>query len=516
MVMRSKASPPRRGYFVQSGLFFVAGFMALSMLVATGAVSASVGLTLTAVQRAQLELLRNAESEGLEPSDYAPDELERLAGLAEDLVYAQFSQRLDEAFARYSRDLSQGRLDPELDPGWRLLRQPRDANDPLPAFDTAAQVEAFKETLLPPYPQYRRLRDALQQLIDIRARGGWPLIPAGDDLHAGTRDERVIPLRNRLRISGHYTAEMQADPLYFDAGLDAAVRRFQAEHALWIDGAVEARTLEALNVPVEKRIQQVKITLERWRWLPRSPGDRHIRVNTVAAELQVIEFDKPLLSMRAIVGRAYRQTPSLQGHIDQVTFNPTWTVPRTIAVEDLLPQQRLDKTFFARNRVRIFSAQDGREVDIQEVDWANMTPRNFAYTLRQDAGPNNSLGRLRFSFKNPYDIYLHDSPDKILYRLPDRTFSSGCIRIEEPVLLAEYLLELDQHVSRQAIQTTLEAGTTHNVALKDTIPVYLVYLNVWADDEGDVHFGNDPYGRDQHLQSVWYRSTRDTRHAMVN
>ena len=485
------------------------------MLVAAGAVSAGAGLTLTAVQRAQLELLRNAESEGLEPSDYAPDELKRLAGLAEDLVTTQFSQRLDEAFARYSRDLSQGRLDPELDPGWRLLRQPRDANDPLPAFDTAAQVEAFRETLLPPHPQYRRLRDALQQLIDIRAGGGWPLIPAGDDLHAGTRDERVIPLRNRLRISGHYAADMQADPLYFDAGLDAAVRRFQAEHALWIDGAVEARTLEALNVPVEKRIEQVKITLERWRWLPRNPGDRYIRVNTVAAELQVIEFDKPRLTMRAIVGRAYRQTPSLQGYIDQVTFNPTWTVPHTIAVEDLLPQQQLDKTFFSRNRVRIFSAQDGREVDIQEVDWANMTPRNFAYTLRQDAGPNNSLGRLRFSFKNPYDIYLHDSPDKILYRLPDRTFSSGCIRIEEPVLLAEYLLERDQHVGRQAIQTTLEAGTTRNVALEDAIPLYLVYLNVWADDEGNVHFGNDPYGRDQQLQSLWYQSSRNL-HAAAN
>ncbi|MGB5261150.1 MAG: L,D-transpeptidase family protein, partial [Gammaproteobacteria bacterium] len=451
--MRSKASPPRRGYFFQPAVFVLACLLCLSGPVASGAAAAGESLPVTPVQRAQLDLLHGAENEGLEPSDYAPDELERLAGLAEDLVYAQFSQRLDEAFARYSRDLSQGRLDPALDPGWRLLRQPRDANDPLPAFDTAAQVEAFKETLLlPPHPQYRRLRNALQQLIDIRARDGWPLIPAGDDLHAGTRDERVIPLRNRLRISGHYTAEMQADPLYFDAGLDAAVRRFQAEHALWIDGAVGARTLEALNVPVEKRIEQVKITLERWRWLPRNPGDRYIRVNTVAAELQVIEFDKPLLSMRAIVGRAYRQTPSLQGYIDQVTFNPTWTVPHTIAVEDLLPQQRLDKTFLARNRVRIFSAQDGREVDIQEVDWANMTPRNFAYTLRQDAGPNNSLGRLRFSFKNPYDIYLHDSPDKILFRLPDRTSSSGCIRIEEPVLLAEYLLASDQQMYSEAIQ----------------------------------------------------------------
>ncbi len=384
-------------------------------------------------------------------------------------------------------------------------------NDSLPAFDTAAEVEAYHVALLPPHPHYRQLRDTLRHLLDIRARGGWPLIPDGSELHSGTRDKRVILLRNRLRISGHYTAEMQADPLYFDAGLDAAVRRFQAEHALWIDGAVGARTLDALNVPVENRIEQLKITLERWRWLPRNLGERYIWVNIVAAELQVIEHHESLHSMRAIVGRAYRQTPSLQGHIDLVTFNPTWTVPYTIAAEDLLPLQRQDRTFLSRNRIRVFSAQDGREVGIRAVDWLNLTPRNFAYTLRQDAGPDNSLGRVKFSFENPYDIYLHDSPNKILFRLPDRTFSSGCIRIEEPVLLAEYLLASDQQMDREAIRAALDAGTTRNVALKHTIPVYLVYMNVWTDDEGNVYFGADPYGRDQHLQSAWYQSIPDNR-----
>ncbi|MGB5474289.1 MAG: L,D-transpeptidase family protein, partial [Gammaproteobacteria bacterium] len=317
--------------------------------------------------------------------------------------------------------------------------------------------------------------------------------------------------RNRLRISGHYTAEMQADPLYFDAGLDAAVRRFQAEHGLWIDGVVGARTLEALNVPVEKRIEQVRITLERWRWLPRNMGDRYIRVNIVAAELQLIEHDKPLLSMRAIVGRAYRQTPDLQGHIELITFNPTWTVPHTIAVEDLLPLQREDRTFLDRNRIRVFSTQDGREVNIQAVDWSSLTPRNFAYTLRQDAGPDNSLGRLKFSFENPYDIYLHDSPNKILFRLPGRTFSSGCIRIEEPMLLAEYLLASDQQMDRDAIRAALDAGTTRNVTLKHTVPVYLLYMNVWSDGEGKLHFRDDPYGRDQHLQTAWDQPGPDNR-----
>jgi len=507
--MRVKSSPLRRGYFFQSTLFSVASLLCLSLIVASRAVAAGGIPPVNAVHRAQLDLLHGAEKEGLEPADYAADELERLTSRPGELANREFSRRLAEAFEHYSRDLSQGRLDPALDPGWHLSRQPQYINDPLPVFDTAAEVEAFNTALPPPHPHHRRLRDTLQQLLDIRTAGGWPLIPDGSELHNGIRDGRVIVLRNRLRISGHYTAEMQADPLYFDAGLDAAVRRFQTEHELWIDGVVGARTRDALNVPVEKRIEQLKITLERWRWLPRNLGERYVWVNIVAAELQLIEHHDPLLSMRAIVGRAYRQTPSLQGHIDLLTFNPAWSIPHSIAVEDLLPQQKADRTFLGRNRIRVFSVQDGREVDMQAIDWSRLTPRNFAYTLRQDAGPDNSLGRLKFSFENPYDIYLHDTPNKLLFRLPGRTFSSGCVRIEEPELLAAYLLALEQPPDRQAIRAVLDAGKTHSVALEDTLAVYLVYLNVWVDEEGGVHFGNDPYGRDQPLQSAWYRPVPD-------
>ncbi len=480
-----------------------------SLPVANDAEAADEHQPVTAVQHAQLDLLRGAENEGLEPADYAADELEQLTGRPGERAYREFSERLNAAFARYSRDLSQGRLDPSLDPGWRLTRQPRDTTSAPPAFDTPVDVAAFNASLRPPHPQYRLLCDTLRRLLDIRAHGGWPPVPDGGELHAGARDARVIALRDRLRISGHYTAEMQADPLYFDAGLDAAVRRFQAEHGLWIDGAVGTHTLDALNVPLEQRIAQLKITLERWRWLPRSLGERYVWVNTVAAELQAIEHDKPRLSMRTIVGRAYRQTPSLQGYIDRVTLNPAWSIPHTIAVEDLLPQQRRDRTFLGRNRIRVFSAEDGREVAIQVIDWSRLTPRNFGYTLRQDAGPDNSLGRLKFSFENPYDIYLHDTPNRILFRLPGRSFSSGCVRVEEPELLAEYLLALQQHPDHRALRAALESGKTRTVMLENTIPIYLVYMNVWVDEEAHVHFGTDPYDRDQRLQSAWHRTIPD-------
>ncbi|MEZ5542887.1 MAG: L,D-transpeptidase family protein [Pseudomonadota bacterium] len=246
--------------------------------------------------------------------------------------------------------------------------------------------------------------------------------------------------------------------------------------------------------------------MERWRWLPRQPETAHVRVNIAAGRLEVVESDTPRLAMRAIVGRTYRQTPSLAGRIDLVTINPAWTVPHTIAVEDLLPQQRQDPTFLQRNRIRIYSARDGREVDWRNIDWASLQPEHFGYTLRQDAGPDNSLGSLKFSFDNPYDIYLHGTPTPVLFRLPERTFSSGCVRIEHPDLLAEYLLLPEQHMDRAAIQAAIDRGQTRAIALEHALPVYLIYMNVWTDAAGSAHFEGDPYGRDRRLLAAWQRA----------
>lgn len=380
---------------------------------------------------------------------------------------------------------------------------------PADAADVAA-VRAYQAALLPPYAQYRSLRAGLQELLDIRDRGGWPVLPDGPDLQPGTRAAQVIPLRNRLRISGHYRTGMQADPQYFDAGLAEAVQRFQGEHALWVDGVVGKATRAALNITVERRIEQVKLTLERWRWMPRAPEDRYILVNIAAARLDAIEQDRSRFTLQSIVGRTYRQTPSLRGDIDSITVNPAWSVPHRIAVEDLLPQQQRDTTFLGRNRIRVFSALDGREVPVQDIDWSQLSPRTFRYTLRQDPGPDNSLGRLRFSFDNPYDIYLHGTPNPVLFRLPERNFSSGCIRIEDPVQLAEYLLAPDQGMDRHALENAIGTGKTRRIRLGESMPVYLVYLNVRADDEGTLHFGSDPYGRDRQLQSAWQRVRPDS------
>ncbi len=462
----------------------------------------------TDAQRAELDAMTQADCQGLEPGDYHLDRLNALARTRGDQAGQRFSAALAASFERFARDLSQGRLAPSSDPQWNIESGFRDAGLPSPpALASAEEVRAYLDRLAPPDAQYGRLRKALNRYLDIAEQGGWPEVPAGDDLRAGARDERVVALRNRLRISGHYTAEMEADPLYFDRGLDDALRRFQSEQGLWTDGTLDSRTRGVLDVDVQHRIEQLKLTLERWRWLPRNLGKRYVWMNIASQDMSVMENGQVLLSMRTMVGRPYRQTPSLRGLLNLVTFNPTWSVPYKLAVEDILPQQRRHAQFLAQKQIRVFSLQDGREVDPAQIDWSKLTRRNFTYQLRQDAGPQNSLGHFKFSFDNPEDVYLHDTPTKLLFRLPTRTFSAGCVRIEDPLTFAQYLLGIDRQMSPADIDRAIDAGATRTVTLKSAVPIYLVYLSAWVDADAVLHFRDDVYGRDRILAKAWAAET---------
>jgi len=463
-------------------------------------------LDVSDIQRAELDALRSSERQGLEPADYHLDRLDVLAQAHDEASVRRFSAALDSAFTRFAHDLARGRLGPSVDPQWHLEAEP-DVSMPLPAFGSAGEVRAWLDRLVPTDPQYGGLLAVLGRYLDIARQGGWPAVPAGADLRVGMRDERVVALRNRLRISGHYTAEMGADPLYFDAGLDAALRRFQAEQGLWVDGTLEAKTLAALDVDVGRRIEQLKVTLERWRWLPRDFGARYVWINIASQDMTVVEQGQSRLAMRVIVGRSYRQTPSLQGILNQVTFNPTWTVPFKLAIEDILPQQRRNPQFLASKQIRVFSTRDGREVDPAAIDWSQLSRRNFGYQLRQDAGPQNSLGHLKFSFDNPYDVYLHDTPTQILFKLPTRTFSAGCVRIENPLAFARYLFGIDRQLSPAEIDQAIAAGTTRTTRLQTGVPIYLVYLTAWVDTDASVHYRDDIYGRDVIVANAWRTAT---------
>jgi len=311
-------------------------------------------------------------------------------------------------------------------------------------------------------------------------------------------------LRRRLAASGDLGAGDDSGGELFDAALEAAVKRFQDRHGLGSDSVVGAKTLKALAVPVAERIRQIELNLERWRWLPRDLGRRYVLVNIPDFTLQVIEDGSEVLAMRTVVGRSYRRTPVMSDTIKYLVINPYWEVPTTLAVKDKLPEIRKDPEFLARQKFHVYQGwgSDQREIDPAGVDWQRVDGRNFPYRLRQDPGPLNALGRVKFMFPNKFDVYIHDTPSRELFRSPERAASSGCIRVEAALDLAEVLLRPAPDWNREAIAKTIASLETRTVPLPEPIAVHLQYWTAWADAAGTVHFRDDVYERDSRLAAA--------------
>jgi murein L,D-transpeptidase YcbB/YkuD len=284
----------------------------------------------------------------------------------------------------------------------------------------------------------------------------------------------------------------------FDIPLMTAVAHFQRRHGLKADGVVGRETLGALNIPIRHRIRQIELNLERWRWIPHDLGARHIRVNIADYNLQVVEAGKPVLKMNVVVGRDYRRTPVFSDTLQYLVFNPYWNVPFSIAVKDKLPLIQEDPSYLASHHIRVFAGwkPDAPQVDPATVDWSRLSRANFRYRLRQDPGPHNALGQIKFMFPNPFAVYLHDTSDKGLFSQDVRTFSSGCIRVADPINLAAYVLRGQHPWSKERIQATIESQRRKVVNLQHTLPIHLFYWTAWVAADGTLNFRNDIYQRD--------------------
>jgi murein L,D-transpeptidase YcbB/YkuD len=262
---------------------------------------------------------------------------------------------------------------------------------------------------------------------------------------------------------------------------------------------VGPNTLAALNETVEERLRQIEVNMERWRWLPRSLGDRFIRVNIADFKMELTEAGQRVIDMRVMVGKDYRRTPVFSDIMTYLVINPHWNIPRDLALEDKIPRIRDDPDYLAEHKIRVLSGwgSDAVELDPSTVDWVGITATNFSMRLRQDPGPTNALGRIKFMFPNRFNVYLHDTPSKDLFEHPVRAFSSGCIRLEEPIDLAEYLLRGYPEWTRPAIIAAIETGEEKTLRLLEPIPVHILYCTAWVGDGGEVHFRRDIYGRDK-------------------
>src|SRR5581483_5170487 len=427
---------------------------------------------------------------------------------------------LTDAFFTYGADVSLGEVNLEaLDEKWFSRH---DETDLVPLLQTAISSTRIADTIrsLPPkQAEYARLREVLARYRDIAAHGGWPAVPAGPALALGSSGERVAKLRAHLIASGDLQTtssfagssdawsdvsekrgQQATAEATFDQELEQAVRNFQRRHGLHANGMVGGETLAALNISAETRVRQIAMNMMRWRSLPQDMGRRYIAVNIPNFTLEVVENDQPVMDMKVVVGKMIeeRATPTFSAKMTYLVLNPYWYVPKNIAEKELWPMHQRNPQYFNRNNfdIRRIPAGYKQIVDPTAIDGTKKTVRVYDYVSRQGPGPKNALGRVKFMFPNPYSIYLHDTPSKELFNRTVRAFSHGCIRIEKPLDLAEYVLRDSPKWPKKAIQATLHRDKEQTVYLPDPLPVYIQYWTAWVDNDGTVQFRNDIYHYD--------------------
>jgi murein L,D-transpeptidase YcbB/YkuD len=446
-----------------------------------------------------LDGVRGAASHGLDPNDYHLKAIEsRLAGgdwqSTDPVAHTELELLLTDSLARLAFTLHFGKLDPEqLDPVWNLSREWSGA-DPVGLFEQtlrSGRIRELLEAAPPQYPFYGRLREALARYRMIEAAGGWPAVPDGDALKPGASDPRVPALRTRLEIEGDLAPAQAADPKLYDADVEAAVRRFQERSGLDPDGVLGKRTTAELNVPVSRRIEQLRASLERARWAFRDVEEDLLVVNIAGFKLHLFRDGEEVWGTRVQVGKPYASTPVFMAAMTHLVFNPTWMVPPGILNKEVLPAVRRDPSYLTKQNMSVVRA-DGSIVDPSTIDWSS----RFPYSIRQEPGPGNSLGRVKFMFPNEYFVYLHDTPSKQLFDRAARAFSHGCIRVEDPLRLAELVLEDTEGWDRAAIDRAVESKQTTTVFLNEHLTVMLLYWTAEVTRHGTVLFSPDIYDRD--------------------
>lgn len=463
-----------------------------------------------------LQAIESASQDGLDPRDYHADALAQVAHyhpeeLSPDLQ-ADIDLLLSDAFLMLGSHLLEGKVNPRtIHAEWRANRRQRNMAQVLQAALASGDLSASFEGLRPGHADYHRLVTARHSMAQLMGQP-WLPIPAGPLIRPGDRDQRLAEIRRRLEILGdlRLTAERTGvfDPLLYSQELTSALPQFQARHGLEPDGLIGPDTLAALNLLPVERVRQIDASLERWRWLPDFLGDRFVLVNIAGYELRLIDQGTELLNQRVIVGRPYRQTPVFSDQIRYLVLNPTWTVPRTLMVEDQLPEIIRNPDYLQRLNMKVYQGwgTERRAVDPATVDWAALSRTHFPYQLVQSPGPNNALGQIKFMFPNQYDVYLHDTPARDLFSRTDRSFSSGCIRVEQPFALAEQLLAGDPRWNRERLLGIVGATEPSTIVLPKPVPVYIQYWTAWVNHDGQLQFRNDIYNRDSRLLSQLRKS----------
>ncbi len=452
-----------------------------------------------------LTVIKKAGEEGLNPETYKVRDFDKLFKELEaakkdtaerNKLEKEIDLSLSGTYFKWASDYYRGIVIPKenRDVEWDVKRNKIKLHKALLSVlgtrDSKYPYAEFK----PLHPEYERLRLALAKYREIAAAGGWPKLPE-TGLKPNDNSASVAALRKRLAVEG------QAN-VYNDT-LVAAVKNFQEQNGLKPTGKVSAETAKLLNIPVQQRIKQIIINMERWRWIPKDFGQDFFMVNIPEYTLRVYEKGKQAMKMKVIVGKTMNSTPIFSDMLEYVVLAPYWNVPFNIVKEEYAEKFSNDPSLVEQLNMEVIDNNEN-PVDPASIDWTSLDESSFKYILRKKPGPKNDLGNVKFIFPNKNNVYLHDTPHDELFTQEKRGFSHGCVRVEKPVELAEYLLRKIPGWNRSQIMSTIALNEEKFVALKQKIPVYLVYFTAWADDAGNVHFREDIYGHDQGLINKYF------------
>ena len=450
-----------------------------------------------------IESLIKSEEEGLLPNDY---HLVRISKILANTKYnklkpleaANLDMLLTDALMLYSSHLVAGKVEQsQISSKWDIdINQRPKGIDSLVAVTLKNNnIKWALQGLKPNHYFYLLMKQNLKKYRDIARNGGWPKIPSVDKLEKGDKDERIAIIRKYLEINNDLVSTKVDNDSLFDNVLELAVKKFQERHNLTVDGVIGKGTLEQMNVPVEDRIEQIRINLERARWVLHNPEDDFLMVNIAGFKVRRIKNKQEIFSSRVIVGKYHKSTPIFKDTMQYIILNPTWTLPYSIATSETLPKLKKDRGYLAAKHMIIMD-RSGKVLNPKKINFHKYSAGNFPFIVRQEAGPWNSLGQVKFIFPNKNSIYLHDTPARSLFKMQDRAFSHGCIRTEDKWGLLMSLMDDPKVWNMDKINEILASGETTRIDLPKPLPIYLLYWTTGVDRQGNVYFIKDVYKRD--------------------
>lgn len=456
-----------------------------------------------------INILMDSYDVGLNPEDY---HLERITDLVNKInngkatpdIYADLDLLMTDAASLYANHLNYGKtMQSDLRKSWNVPENPMPQN-PAKLFEkalTTKNLAGLFESLGPQHVMYKNMVKGLSEYREIAENGGWPTIPVGETLKKGMVSDRIPVIRKRLLITLDLDiASAETDNQSFDEALEKSVKHFQLRHNLIQDGILGKNTVAEMNVSVEKRIDQIRINLERGRWVMHKLEPDFLMVNIARFTLMRITNGKIVYSSPVIVGKTFHQSPIFKAQMNYIVINPTWTVPYSIASKETLPKLKKDPGYLpARNM--IIMDRNGKELDPSNIDFSKYSTSNFPFTIRQEPGPNNALGEVKFMFPNPYSVYVHDTPNRSLFSREERAFSHGCIRLQNKWELLMSLMDEPEVWNMSKINEILASDETTNINLPEPIDILILYWTAGEDDEGNIFFYKDIYDRDKTVLS---------------